>query len=358
MTLFEYMKNISKHMIIIYFVLCMLIPSINMYSQQGHANCFVYHRIGDSRYPSTNISTETFRDQLEYLRDHNFRVLSLGTVVGLLVNGSNIPAKTVVITIDDAYESFYVNGLPILEQFGYPATLFINTNSVGGSDFMTWEEIDDARDRGIEIGNHSHSHQHFLNISEDIKKEEALRQDIDITHELFTAHLGSQPDIFSYPYGEYDKVMMKVLSENGYKGAAAQYSGVLYPGTNLFSIPRFPMGGPYATLEGFTGKLQALPFKIISQSPENILLDENPPLLQIEIPINTIDLNSLQCFVNGEQICKLEIIKGEHVISLIAKSEQVLHGRRSLYTITARSKNNTGWCWYSHVWVNTEVAEE
>lgn len=358
MTCGEYMKIISMHLLLIFSGLGLFFPPVNAYSQKGHINCFVYHRFGDPRYPSTNISTETFSEQLNYLKDHNYHVLTLGAVVEMITNEVPIPEKTAVITIDDAYGSFYANGLPVLEQFGYPATLFINTNTVGGSDFMSWKEIDDSRKRGIETGNHSHSHQHFMDIPDDDQRANAFEQDLNIAHKIFTEHLGSKPRIFSYPYGEFDSLMVNVLKENGYTGAAAQYSGVLYPGADLYTIPRFPMGGPYATLEGFVNKLQALPFKIIRQLPENIRLTNNPPKLQVDIPWNTIELNSLQCFVDGQQNCELEIVEGEAMISLIITSKEALFGRRSLYTITARSLHSKGWCWYSHVWVNTEVAEE
>jgi peptidoglycan/xylan/chitin deacetylase (PgdA/CDA1 family) len=354
----EYIKIISKPLLLICLGLGFFLPPVNAYSQQGHINCFVYHRFGDQRYPSTNIDTETFREQLKYLKDHNYHVLTLEAVVHMITANAIIPEKTAVITIDDAYGSFYAKGLPVLEEFGYPATLFINTNTVGGSDFMSWKEINDARDRGIEIGNHSHSHHHFLDIPDDDKRADAFEQDLKTSHKMFLEHLGSKPGIFSYPYGEFDSFMVKVLKEYRYSGAAAQYSGVLYPGSDLYIIPRFPMGGPYATLEGFINKLQALPFKIIRQLPENIRLTNNPPQLQIDIPRNTIETNSLQCFVDGKQNCKLEIVEGDAFISLFITSKVALSGRRSLYTITARSLHSKGWCWHSHVWVNTDVAEE
>ena len=86
----------------------------------------------------------------------------MGKAVKAIMNGEYIPSKTVVLTIDDGYHSFYEVGLPLLEEFDYPATLYINTANVGHGDYLSWEEIKDADERGMEIGNHSHEHGHFL----------------------------------------------------------------------------------------------------------------------------------------------------------------------------------------------------
>jgi peptidoglycan/xylan/chitin deacetylase (PgdA/CDA1 family) len=326
--------------------------------QNGHLVCFVFHRFGDDRYPTTNISTEVFREQLAYLKQNNFTVLSMGDAVDAIKNKDIIPPRTVVLTIDDAYRSFYENGLPILEEFGYPATLYINTANVGNPDFLSWKQILDSRQRGIEIGNHSNGHLHFLDIYPDEDRKSLFSVDLLAAERLFEEHLGYAPELFSYPYGEYDEMMEEVLIKAGFKSATAQYSGVLSTESDLFEVPRFPMGGPFATLKGFIQKSQMHPIYVISKSPEQIVMQQNPPALEITINSNCIDVEHLQCFVNGELDCIIEMQEGPDFIRIRIISRDVLKGRRSLYTITAPAKDGKGWCWYSHVWVNTEILEE
>jgi len=83
---------------------------------------FVYHRFGDDRFPSTNIEIEQFKAHLDYLRVNHYEVITLSKALEKLKTNQLQP-KTVVLTIDDGYKSFYQNALPLLEQYGFEATL-------------------------------------------------------------------------------------------------------------------------------------------------------------------------------------------------------------------------------------------
>jgi len=325
---------------------------------KDHIVCFVYHRFDDERYPTTNIQADVFRGHLTYLRQNNFTVWTMGQAINAIRNGDHIPPRTVVLTIDDGYRSFYEKALPLLEEFGYPATLYLNTENIGYKDYMNWDDVRDAEKRGIEIGNHSKSHRHFLDIADPAERKEEFFNDLMLAQTAFFDSLGYSPDLFAYPYGEYDSIMKKVLQEAGFASAAAQYSGVLYSGSDLFEIPRFSMVGPYATLKGFIQKSQMKAIEVISKQPEGIIMGNNPPRMVITLDNNCIDSEYLQCFVNGERNCIVEMQEGPDYVKLKIISRDHLPGRRSLYTITAPSKDKKGWCWYSHVWVNTEVFEE
>src|SRR5690606_10790893 len=97
--------------------------------------CFVYHRFGDDRFPSTNISLQDFEAHLAYLKENEYQVLSFSDAIAYLHSDAPVK-KTAVITIDDGYKSFYNHALPLLTRFNIPATLFINTETVGGNDYM------------------------------------------------------------------------------------------------------------------------------------------------------------------------------------------------------------------------------
>lgn len=341
-------------------VLLLILPALKspLPGPGDHVVCFVYHRFDDGRYPSTNIQADVFRGHLAYLKQNNFTVWTMGHAIQAIRNGDLIPARTVVLTIDDGYRSFYDNGLPLLEEFGYPATLYLNTENIGYPAYMNWKDVRDAEQRGIEIGNHSKSHKHFLDIADPEERKEAFFKDLTFAQTALFDSLGYSPDLFAYPYGEYDNNMKTILQDAGFTSAVAQYSGVLYRGSDLFEIPRFSMVGPYATLKGFIQKSQMKPIEVISKEPENIVMENNPPRMVITLDNNCIDAEYLQCFVNGERNCIVEMQEGPDYVKLKIISRDHLRGRRSLYTITAPSKDRKGWCWYSHVWVNTEVSED
>ncbi len=236
--------------------------SISIDKEQSHVNinCFVYHRFGDERYPSTNVSEEYFESHLRYLKDNDYEVLTLGEAVHLLRSGVNSKPKLVVLTIDDGYKSFLTSGMPLLRKYGFKATMFINTNQVGYPDFLSWEEILSLKKEGIEIGNHSHSHDYFVDFQSG-QLIEKFNADLRLSQKIFEDKLGYKPELYSYPFGEYSNAMKTELAKFGFIGAVGQNSGVISLLSDIYALPRFPMTGIFSKPEKFVEKLKmkALP---------------------------------------------------------------------------------------------------
>ena len=71
------------------------------------------------------------------------------------------------ITVDDAFRSFLTGAVPLLREYGYPATLFVNSGEMDGPDYLSWEELRRLAQGGsIEIGNHSAAHGYLLDRTE------------------------------------------------------------------------------------------------------------------------------------------------------------------------------------------------
>lgn len=312
---------------------------------------FVYHRFGDNRYPSTNISTEMFEKHLSYLKSNDFTVLNFSAAVDY-INDPDLPyhPKVACLTVDDGYKSFKENGLPLLKIYGYPATVFINSESVGGGTYLDWEELKYIRDQGIEIGNHSHSHAYFVNLPEK-ERVEKFKEDVKICQEAINKNLGFEPDIFAYPYGEFDPAMQNALKSMGFKAAAAQNSGVMHL-DDMFAIPRFPMAGTYAEIDGFREKALLKAMRVSDKSTHSFILQtENPPTLTVSFMADSVDLSRANCFISNG--CDMKIEGNQITI----RSEMPLKGRRTLYTITAPGKSGKGWYWFSHLWIRPEIPE-
>lgn len=325
-------------------------------SNSNQINCFVYHRFGDSRFPSTNISVENFRQHLEFLKENKFNVFTLSEALDLL-DKNELPEKTVVLTVDDGYQSFLENAMPLLREFEFSATLFINTDQFGSDDFLSVQQIKQLHKEGIEIGNHSHSHAHFVNFSP-AERLDTFRRDLELSEKIFTEKLGIQPQLYAYPYGEYTPEIQEVLEESGYKGAAAQKSGVIASFSHRYALPRFPMAGPFTRTERFAEKAQmkAMPVKPVEKTSP-LLKGNNPPLLKLQVfNPETINLRQLQFFVGGEQQESIHFNKNENSIEM--QSAFPLTSRRTLYTVTAPSKTSpVKWFWYSFMWINSSVEE-
>ena len=309
----------------------------------------VYHRFGDSRYPSTNTSVQDFEAHIKYLINQDF---VFSTASQVYANCNRFPnQKQVVITIDDGYRSFYSNGLEILKKNKARATLFVNTESVGWKDYLTWEQIKEISNQGIEIGHHSHAHTYFLNLS-DAERCQQFEEDLLIAESLFEKHLGFIPKVYSYPYGEFDHGMRKVLEKHGYKMAFAQNSGVWNEQSDPLAIPRFPMAGDFVELKQFKSKVNMSPLKW-QQSEQLPLIVNAGEQVSFKLKLDHPDLGPLNCFIAGESRSEVFTKQQEGLLVAFRAPE---NRRRTLITFTARDKEGK-WCWGSRLVINPCIEE-
>jgi peptidoglycan/xylan/chitin deacetylase (PgdA/CDA1 family) len=311
---------------------------------------FVYHRFGDSRFPSTNVENELFRQQLEYLDENGYKVTGVTEALDLIQQGHN--GKIAVITIDDGYQSFYKNGFPLLQKYGFSATLYVNTANVGFPDFMSWETLKAVDHAGIEIGNHSHSHSYFLN-HQPTQRREKFSADLNIAQELFLENLGKLPVSFAFPYGEYNQEMVDEVEVLNFKSAVIQKSGIFSEQNSVYQIPRFPMGGNYTSFTKFQEKVKMKSLRVKDETSKTEF-KANPPELVFSLKnVDEMNLKSMQFFVDGR--------KSENIASLPDgkfqfQADQPLKQRRTLYTITMSDLAGK-WYWHSHLWINPSISE-
>ena len=319
----------------------------------GSVNAFIYHRFDESRYPSTNISSQVFTQQLEELKQQNIEVISLGDIGRRLEAGQPLPDHAAALSIDDAFSSTAV-AIPILLKYGYPVTLFVNTAAVGTSGYLNWDELKALQDQGVEIGNHTTTHDYLVefNAGETLDQwRERIQADIEHAQDEFEKHLGQRPELFVYPYGEYSSDVVDIVKKLGFKAAFAQQSGVISSDFNRYILPRFPMGGPFATLAGFKNKLAMKPLPVAHVDPFNPVVAKNPPVLEFELPGTAVNPKSFNCFVQGENSCRVESDDSRKGWYRVV-ADAPLSGRRNKYTVTLHSKQ--GWLWYSHLWINAK----
>lgn len=315
--------------------------------------CFVYHRFGDGRYPSTNIPVASFEAQLQWLNKNEYSILTLTDAIHYL-HSAEPARKVAVLTIDDGFKTFYSNAFPLLKKYHATATLFFNTETVGSPDYMDWGQLKELADFGIEMGNHTVTHAYFLDLPTE-KRYQVFKDEIEESQALIKSHLHVTPGVFAYPYGEFDERMESIVREEGFAAAAAQNSGVLYSGTDLYRIPRFPMSQSFAAIDEFIDKARMHALRINKEDPAGFVATSSRPLLKLTIPIDNLDLDHKQCFVQGGT-CKVTMgTQSDSLITLTLQSEAPISGRRrTLYTLTIPDRDGS-WHWYSHLWINPGV---
>jgi peptidoglycan/xylan/chitin deacetylase (PgdA/CDA1 family) len=339
-------------------MIVLLLPCPPAFADQ--ANVFIYHRFNDARYPSTSISLRDFSSHLDLLHQQGFTVLKLGQVVEKIQAGMPLPQLCAVITVDDAYRSFLTDGWPLLKQYGYPATLFVSTDNVGGGDFLSWQEIQMLQNEGVEIGNHSASHAYLLDrLNAESDDDWAVRvlADLRRAQDAFESRLGRSPKLFAYPYGEFAPALVGLVKKAGFVAAFGQQSGVVTADQDFFTLPRFPLGGGYTSLPEFRSKLfmKALSVKVMSPQ-STVILDENPPKLRFYLKQESVNMETLRCFTAGPSDCLLTQHNEEGGLYEVVASQPIL-GRRSKYTLTASDVRGQAWYWYSQLWVRPQGGE-
>jgi peptidoglycan/xylan/chitin deacetylase (PgdA/CDA1 family) len=73
------------------------------------------------------VSEARLRSRFELLRELGATVLSLTDAIGRLAEGT-LPPASVVLTFDDGDADFAIKVVPLLREFGYPATVYVTTH--------------------------------------------------------------------------------------------------------------------------------------------------------------------------------------------------------------------------------------
>ncbi len=321
-----------------------------------------YHHISEDTPEITSTSPQLFEKHLNYLKENQFKVLSMDEFLTYLKSNKSFPDKSVLITFDDGYQSIYNNALPLLKEKNYPFTVFINTQPIQQKldQFMNIEVLKKLVKQGGTIGNHSITHTHMIRRDEkNNESEEAwrmrMRNEILQAQKFIDEQITVSPRVFAYPYGEYNH-QLKSLIEDLEFVAFAQFSGAIDISTDKQAIARFPMGGQYGKMESFIQKVNTLAMPIESA----MLLSEDDDVLQDHVLSQSVFMPKLkiklkkeyqkinvQCYFSGQG----KIKKKEKTDFLIFQSEKRLTSGRSKYNCTAPSEQKNRFYWFSQVWI-------
>ena len=107
----------------------------------------MYHRFNESKYPSTNIELEIFKEQLKIIENENIQFIDPKNFDENLTQ--NKKERKILLTIDDGLLSFYKNAWPILKKRKIPFILFVNTSEAGSLNYMIWDHIIELHNRPI-----------------------------------------------------------------------------------------------------------------------------------------------------------------------------------------------------------------
>ena len=308
------------------------------YSKDEGVLSIMYHRFNENKYPSTNIRMNIFDEQMQMIKDLGYDFYDPKSFEKEFDEVKD--KKKILVTIDDGFKSFYDEAWPYLRKNNIPFILFVSTQPVGKNGFMTWSQILEIEKSELgTIGHHSHTHEYLIDMT-----HEDFIDDIETASIIFKEKLGYVPSIFSYPFGEYSKLMKDYIS-NKFTIAFGQHSGVIDLNKDRFELPRFPINEKYGDLKRFKSVINYYPleYKFIKPEEKKINDKTNPPSITVEFFESQKNLNNMTCYSNDGGNWKKTNLTFENNIMNI-KLEEKFVPRRGRINCSLNDKGK--WRWF------------
>jgi peptidoglycan/xylan/chitin deacetylase (PgdA/CDA1 family) len=222
----------------------------------------MYHAVSQSSKNPNKIFTppERFEAHMSYLKLRNLRGVSVRELHRAERMGDT--ERLVGLTFDDGYEDFLQNAVPVLERFGFSATVFVVAGMLGGQNdwkfrhdprprlrILDVEGVREVAARGMEVGSHSMSHRKLSGL-----EPETLEKEVSRSHQVLSEALGEAVDGFSYPYGSIDGASAQAVRRARYAYAC---SVIWRVERNAYDLPRVNVADD--NLLKFAAKLRIYP---------------------------------------------------------------------------------------------------
>ncbi len=224
-------------------------------SQTARVPVLMYHRVGvasndwEARYC---IGPEGFAAHMRALSRAGFLGVTVDALLDWLEGGERLPEKAIVITFDDGFCGVRDHAQPVLEKLGWPFTVFLVSDLIGGEDAWTRnsnpagvtypllgaDEIQDMQQRGCTFHSHSRSHASLPTLD-----DAALADQLQGSRSFLAELLGHEASYIAYPYGHLDSRVEAATRAAGYRAAFATQPGFNRQDVNRFRIRRLDIAG-------------------------------------------------------------------------------------------------------------------
>ena len=320
--------------------------NIKQYSNDEGVLSIMYHRFDEFKYPSTNIQMNIFLKHIHLISELNYSFIHPLD----FQKNFDIPKKQkkILLTIDDAFQSFYEIAWPYLKKNKIPFVLFVSTEPIGNQGYMTWDQIKEIeKENFATIGHHSHSHEYLID-----KSNQEFIEDIEKANIIFKKKIGYIPKLFSYPFGEYSEFMRNYVSEN-FNFAFGQHSGVIDLNKEKFQLPRFPINENYGELKRFKSIINTYPleFKYLIPIEKKLSEKDNPPFFSVEFFEIQKNIKNINCYSNEGDKWEKSILKfNDNILSI--EFREAFKPRRG--RINCSLNDNGKWRWFGTQFIITE----
>lgn len=175
----------------------------------------MYHEVGDGRNELW-VSEQNFEEQLSFLREHGYQSITLRQLQAGLEGRAALPPRPVVLTFDDGYSSHYRTVFPLLRKYGFSGVFFVYTAGVGRAGNVTWDQLREMQQGGMEIESHTVRH---VDLTLASKRPDRLRDELAESRATLQAELGVPVEYLCYPAGRYNERVLQAARKAGYVAA-------------------------------------------------------------------------------------------------------------------------------------------
>jgi len=187
-----------------------------------------------------------FAAHMEYLSAHRYTPITVTRLAQALADPSlPLTERSVLVAFDDGLADFFTDALPVLQRYGFPATLYIVTGFVndtsrrfsadagGEQPMLSWTQISEISASGVECGAHSHTHPQLDIVSPARAWDEITRSKMELEQ-----HLGRPIETFAYPYGYHSPTVKQLVRQAGYSSACAVKNAMSALTDDRFALAR------------------------------------------------------------------------------------------------------------------------
>ena len=205
-----------------------------------------YHKVSDEDESPYNTSTESFEAHMRYLKAQGYTTVNMVELRDLLEEKRlGKPTKLgtqkyIVLTFDDGYKDNLEFATPILQKYGFKASIYIITGFVNNREFLTAAQIKTMKVMGWEIGSHSDTHLELGKQKQSVVAKEGFYSKRYL--EYSTRQL---VHFIAYPFGSFNKDAAQTLGEVGYWGGLSGINGVNQTTTDPWAYRRISLPRDY-----------------------------------------------------------------------------------------------------------------
>ncbi len=193
------------------------------------------------------VDSSIFEEQIKYLSENGYQALSADALVRALQTRSQLPEKSVLITIDDGYDDNYTYAFLVAKKYQTIINFMIPTGLIDKPGYMNWDHLKEmVQNPYAKIYNHTTLHTPLGLIG----KEEVTKE-ITTANEEMATMLGLKNEIVTYPYGSYNDDTIKTLKEIGVTAAFTTDPGREHCLSTIMRLPRIRVGNAPISEYGF-----------------------------------------------------------------------------------------------------------